>query len=215
MKLILVSDPGKIEGEHELVNEVLELGLDYFHLRKPDYTKKEIEAFLRRINPKYIKKVMLHSHHMLVGKYNIGGFHFPKSFLQNEDHIKLLELIKNARKRRLRIGTSVHSLQDAANLKGFNYYFLSPVFDSISKEGYKTKFDYEVLREFINDISSNKDQPEAIALGGIDENNIAKIKDFGFSGVALLGAIWKDFKVENFNYSVEKFREIQRQLNYE
>ncbi len=54
MKLILISNPENVEGEHELINVLLDKGVDYFHLRKPGQTKKEVEAFLNRINPKYI-----------------------------------------------------------------------------------------------------------------------------------------------------------------
>ncbi len=212
MKLLLISDPGKIEGEHELVNNLFESGVDYFHLRKPDYTKKEIEAYLKLLNPKYIKKVILHSHHILVSKYNIGGFHFPSSFLHNEDQVKVLELIKNARNRRIRTGTSVHSLEEAANIRGFDYYFLSPVFDSISKEGYKTSFSLEELGDFFHKRNHLKDQPEGIALGGIDEHNIAKLKDIGFSGAAFLGAVWKNFIVSDKDIVLQKFRKIQMQL---
>lgn len=213
MILLLISDPDKIEGENELVNKLFECGLDFYHLRKPNYSKDEMEAFLKQINPKFIRKTLLHSHHDLVKKYNIGGFHFPSAFLQNENNLK--ELIHEAKKRKLRTGTSAHSLQEAANLRGFDYYFLSPVFDSISKEGYKSSFDFKELKSFLKNSASEKNHPEAIALGGIDEDNIDVVKDMKFKGVALLGSIWKDFHKENLNLVLGKFNKIQQLVKYE
>lgn len=92
-----------------------------------------------------------------------------------------------------------HSLKELENCtEKYDYAFLSPIFDSISKIGYKSKFD---LRE-IKDFFKNRKE-KIIALGGIDEDKIDIIKDLGFHGIALLGAIWQN---EN---PVRKFKQVR------
>lgn len=92
-----------------------------------------------------------------------------------------------------------HSLVEleACNLK-YEYAFLSPVFDSISKVGYASKFDWQMLKA---SLTTKKDK--IIALGGVDEDKLNMIRDLGFSGIALLGAIWQN------ETPVEKFKQIK------
>jgi thiamine-phosphate pyrophosphorylase len=90
-----------------------------------------------------------------------------------------------------------HSLKELEEHKEkYEYAFLSPIFNSISKVGYKSKFDLIELKEKI----ANKN---IIALGGIDEDKIETCRSIGFAGVAVLGAIW------NNNSSVEKFKRLK------
>jgi len=94
--------------------------------------------------------------------------------------------------------TKFHSLNELENYKErYEYAFLSPIFDSISKEGYKSKFILQELKEKI----AGKN---LVALGGIDESKIETCRELGFSGVAVLGAIW------NSKNPVEKFKQIKR-----
>ncbi|MDF1674850.1 MAG: thiamine phosphate synthase [Vicingaceae bacterium] len=95
-----------------------------------------------------------------------------------------------------------HSLKELENCKEkYDYAFLSPVFDSISKAGYKSQLN---LKEVSNVLKNKKDK--IIALGGIDEDKINTIKAIGFSGIALLGTIWKsDNPVEKFKQIKEKW----------
>ena len=79
-----------------------------------------------------------------------------------------------------------------------NYMFLSPIFDSISKEGYGAAFTPEML----NDAAANKIiDNKVIALGGIDASHIQALKDWHFGGAAFLGDIWNridDKDVDNY-----------------
>lgn len=95
-----------------------------------------------------------------------------------------------------------HSLKELENCKEkYDYAFLSPVFDSISKAGYESHMD---LKEVEKVLKNREDK--IIALGGIDEDKIDTVKVLGFSGIALLGAIWKsDNPVEKFKQIKEKW----------
>ena len=100
-----------------------------------------------------------------------------------------------------------HSLKELEECKEkYEYAFLSPIFDSISKVGYKSKFSHELhqfTRNKLEKISviSGKN---IFALGGIDEDKIEICRELGFAGVAVLGAIWQN---EN---PVEKFIRIKK-----
>ena len=70
--------------------------------------------------------------------------------------------------------------------------FLSPIFDSISKTGYKSAFT-DSLNKFIQlkpQVITSVKNKNIIALGGVDENKIELVRKVGFSGAAVLGAIW-------------------------
>lgn len=81
-------------------------------------------------------------------------------------------------------------------------FFLSPIFNSISKRGYHSKFNFQELSIFLKKYNSSlisKNLGVAIALGGIDEEKIEIVRELGFSGVGVLGAIWES------NDPIEKF----------
>jgi len=90
-----------------------------------------------------------------------------------------------------------HSLSPSPSppIRRGEYFFLSPIFDSISKAGYKSKFDLLELKYFLLDkkvLPNGEDLGGAVALGGIDEDKIETCRELGFAGVAVLGAIWKN-----------------------
>lgn len=209
MKIILISDPGKIAGEQALVNALFEEGLEYFHLRKPGFTASDVEKYLKLIDPKFLKRIIIHSHYKIAEKYNIGGFHFPAHFLNDIDKKSYDEILNTARNRRLRTGTSIHTIVEAKHAKKLDYMFISPVFDSISKEGYKSVIQPGAFKKFLLEKATMKGYPEVIALGGVDEVHIPLLKDMGFDGLAILGAIWKDFSKDKMQLKVEKFQKIR------
>ena len=105
-----------------------------------------------------------------------------------------------------------HSLKELESLpltpsQGRGIIFLSPIFDSISKTGYKSKFDLKEIKSFLQ---KQKALPfgeglggALIALGGINESKIEICRELGFAGVAVLGAIW------NSENPLEKFLRIK------
>jgi thiamine-phosphate pyrophosphorylase len=95
-----------------------------------------------------------------------------------------------------------HSLIELANYnKPFQYAFLSPIFDSISKTGYKSTYNLTDVKNYLH----NNPTKKIVALGGIDEDKISIIEHVGFYGIALLGALWCN------KAPVEKFKRIKKQ----
>ena len=107
------------------------------------------------------------------------------------------------------LSASCHTLEEVQeDKKTCDYVFLSPIFDSISKEGYSSKFTPEAIREAVKaDIIDKK----VIALGGIDEENILRVKDFGFGGAAIMGGLWSKFNHSfdnNYQELIDHFRKF-------
>ena len=85
-----------------------------------------------------------------------------------------------------------HSLKELEECKEkYGHAFLSPIFDSISKIGYKSNFDLYELKKKVPSLLV-EGQRGVIALGGIDEDKIEICRELGFEGVAVLGAIWNN-----------------------
>ena len=57
---------------------------------------------------------------------------------------------------------------------------------------------------------------KVIALGGIDTFNLDEVKEYGFGGAAILGALWNKFDLRsNRNYSelITHFRKLKKQAD--
>jgi thiamine monophosphate synthase len=93
----------------------------------------------------------------------------------------------------LTLSASLHSLADVPQRVGqennrcpFDYVFLSPIFDSISKTGYPAaSFDEEALVQTLAGAAC-----DVVALGGLDARTALSAARTGFAGAALLGCLW-------------------------
>ena len=180
MKLFLVSSETGAQQETELVNHFFEKGLMHFHLRKPSWAIDETRTYLDQLNPLFYSMIVPHDHYELVHEYGLKGIHFNE---RNKVHFADYK-IQNTQK-----STSIHSLEELEDNPSdeFDYAFLSPVFDSISKAGYKSTFDLDDLQSKLKNRSKKS---EVVALGGVNAKNFLRCKAIGFDGAAVLGAVW-------------------------
>lgn len=173
-KLIVITTPSFFPDEASLIDLLFAEGMPRLHLRKPDCKRGELEALLDRISPAYYKRIVLHDWFDLAEERKLGGIHL------NRRNPEVPPLYKG------RISRSCHSLEEVIEYKPVcDYVFLSPIFQSISKEGYGNGFSLDGLREAKGIIDE-----KVIALGGICPQTIMKLKDIPFGGVAVLGALW-------------------------
>lgn len=176
MKLIVITSPAFLVDEGASVNALFEAGLEILHLRKPHSSSDEVERLVQSVSEPFRNRIVLHEHFELVGKYGLKGIHLnarnPVAPEGYHGHIS----------------RSCHSLQEVEEWKAVcNYVFLSPIYDSISKEGYGAHFTAEQLQDArLRGLIDEK----VVALGGICADNIPEVKSFGFGGVALLGDVW-------------------------
>lgn len=148
-----------------------------FHIRKPKWSRSKLEAYVSALPDDWRERSVLHSHFDLIHDFDLKGIHLNEKN-RREGVSKIFH--SNI------ISTSFHSIEDLLeDHTKYAYVFLSPIFDSISKVGYKTPFSVEDLRR-VNTISKHN----IIALGGVRPELKDTCKDFGFSGVAFLGAFW-------------------------
>lgn len=187
--LIIVSSPEMLENEPGVINQLFAAGLNLFHLRKPEAGEKEFSDLLTAISEEYRPRVVLHQHHQLAKEFGIHRIHFKEA-----ERMKLTESdYLSMENTRLVFSTSVHSSEAFQTLNGvFSYTFFGPVFESISKPGYKP------VKETKANIGKHR-STKLIGIGGITQANASSVFDKGFDGVAVCGTIWQSGnKVEVF-----------------
>jgi thiamine monophosphate synthase len=193
MKLIVISPPENLNEEKQILPSLFAEGLEKFHVRKPQFSKSEIESYISEIPAVYHPRLVIHGLPELQKSYSTGGLH-----------------LKNLTERNIYSGISVscsvHTFEEAENYASLcTYMFLSPVFDSISKEGYRSAFEPEQLKLFLKKYKAAGNKAELFALGGITAENIRKAAETGFDGAAALGFIWN-----NPAQAVEKFKTLKQ-----
>ncbi len=185
--------------EIELMKKLFEEGLTLFHLRRPTYDYKRMKDYLSRIPEEYHNRIVIHSHHKLALKFNLKGIHLTSKIRKSKFKFWYVKRFVVAKKKQLTVSTSLHHLAHLDSFDPlFNYVFLSPIFDSISKKDYQSGFNEFTLKKALE-----KSKYTVYALGGVELENIEKVNDYGFSGVALVGSIW------TAKYPVQAFKEIK------
>ncbi len=191
MKIIGVTLPYFIQNEAELIMCALDNGIDRMHIRKPDSTLYDFETLINNIKPEYRERITIHDHFNLAPKHSLGGIHVNSRNKEIPSNFNGI------------VSKSCHSLSELEECKGFDYVTLSPIFNSISKDNYKSNFSEEVLIEAKkNNIITSK----IIALGGITEKNICKLQHYGFGGAAILGYLWESSLADEMKDRVEKIK---------
>lgn len=189
--LIVITSEKDIPNEAEQLNQLFASGLEVLHLRKPNWNSEEVRHRLTTIDEKYHNRIVLHQSIELVHEFDLKGIHLKE--ITRKALVNTLDGFVNAYKSiGLTLSTSFHSVEELKNQgEKFDYVFLSPVFDSISKEGYEGKgFD-------VKDVSK-----KVIGLGGISSENINQLGELGYAGAAVLGTIW------NSNDPVNTFKTL-------
>lgn len=188
MKLIVVSSAYDIENEIGLIELMFRKGMDKFHLRKPNYTTKDYETFLDRLHPKFRKHIIIHSRHNMAFRYKLKGINLGR----NHKRTKLKTFWKVFKmkliNKKLIVTSEFDSLtQFNASRYPYDYVMLSPVYDSISKKGKRSKFNHSRLKKAFK----TKKNYEVYAGGGITASRIPHCQELGFDGVAVMGSIWE------------------------
>lgn len=198
MKLIAVTKPDFFIEEDKIITLLFEEGLDILHLRKPLACTTYMERLLTLIPEKYHRQIVTHEHFSLKQDYDLMGIHLnSRNPMEPEDY-------------KGHISCSCHSVEEVkAQKDDYDYVFMSPIFDSISKENYPSLYTPEQLRLAAKEGIIDK---RVVALGGITLNNILEVKDYGFGGAAVLGDLWERFntcKDQNYLEVIKHFRKLK------
>ncbi len=198
MKLIVITTPSFFIEEDKIITSLFEEGLDILHLRKPETPAMYSERLLTLIPQEYHKKIVTHEHFYLKEEFDLMGIHLnarnPKEPHDYDGHVSC----------------SCHSAEEVKNKKHFyDYVFMSPIYDSISKVNYYSTYSPEDLRQAQRERIIDQ---KVMALGGINEENILEIKDFGFGGAVILGDIWNKFdtySARNYLGVIDHFKKLK------
>lgn len=201
MKLILMTLPNVFIEEHLILNALFDEGLDILHIRKPNVEAVYTERLVSLIPETYRKRIVIHDNFQLKNEYKLKGIHL------NSRNPELPPKYKG------HISCSCHTPQDIiAHKKSCDYLFLSPIFNSISKENYNSKFSLQELQSLARQkIIDHK----VMALGGIQLGNIEQVKDLGFGGAVILGDLWNRFNIhstENYKDLLTHFRKLKKAI---
>lgn len=202
MKLIVITRPDFFVEEDKIITALFEEGLDLLHIRKPETSAAYSERLLTLIPSKYHKRIVTHEHFYLKEEFNLLGIHLnsrnPRKPFDYQGHVSC----------------SCHYISELKEYKNmYDYLFLSPIYDSISKREYRSPFSPEEIREAVKEGIIDTD---VMALGGINLDNIIEIKDYGFGGAVVLGDLWNKFDPctdSNYLEVINHFKRLKRMVD--
>lgn len=185
MKIIAITTPKIIDEDTYIIKGLLDRGIDTVHLRKPESSISECRKLLSTLDAEYRASIVIHDYPELYSEFSLRGIHINRN-------ITTLPEGYNGLKTR-----SCHSLEEIAHYKSdFDYLLLSPIFDSISKVGYRSTFNEDVLqRASTSGIIDSK----VIALGGVTLDKTSYLKGLNFGGAAMVGAIYNIDALDSLN----------------
>lgn len=168
---------------------ILDCGWSRVHLRHPMATTDDIRRLIESLPTDYHKRLWLHDHHGLSNEYSLGGLqlnsrqpHPPTGY-------------KGA------LSLSCHTVAEVKlpRSKEFVSVTLSPVFDSMSKQGYRAAFSPGELMTLTA-------ADHVIALGGITPETLPQLERYEFEGFAVLGYLFSASSSTDLNERLIKLQ---------
>jgi thiamine monophosphate synthase len=205
MKIVVMSPPKYLKNEEEIITKLFENGLNTYHILKPFFGRNRLEAYVKNIPAQFHNRIIIHSHHTLVRKFNLQGVHYSDNELQTTFRNWWREKIVASKAESLMKVTSHQKLATLYHKKDvhFDYVFLMPVFNSITG-CYQSGYYEDELKTAIQ--KSNK---KIIVLGGVNIDQIKKIMELGFYGMALGSCLWnKENPVQEYSKITQRCNEL-------
>jgi len=191
MKIIVITPETFHAAEAGTINNLFRAGLEYLHIRKPAAKEETVRALIKCIDQSFYRRIIIHKYVSLQEEMKLGGIHIKLETFST--------LVKSAFEGIL--SASAHRIEECRSLSKPNaHLFISPVFNSLSKEGYLAN---PTLLNKGNIARGGK----LIALGGISAHNILEVEKNGFDGAAVLGYLW------NSTNPVNQFLQLQKALS--
>lgn len=180
---VIITKPAFFDGEAAMIMQFLRQGrADLLHIRKPSATIEQTERLISEISPDCRGRLVLHDHHSLAMKYGLYGVH-----LNSRNPLPPKEWKGSVSK-------SCHSLEEVKEWKErCDYVSLSPIFDSISKNGYLSAFTPDDIAMAAR---SGTIDNKVFALGGVTFNRLQEVQSMGFGGAMILGDAWKSQELQ-------------------
>lgn len=176
MKIIAITTPKVVAEDAHIIARLLDMGIDAIHLRKPDSDIGECRRLLCELSAEQRSKIIIHDYPELYDEFSLKGIHINKNVVSLPDDYRGFK------------SRSCHTFEELTRYKSdYDYLFLSPVFDSISKVGYRSRFSHDELqRAAAEGVIDDK----VVALGGVTFDKIPYLESLNFGGVAMLGCLY-------------------------
>jgi len=174
MELIAITLPWFYPSEGADIARKLRSGqYSRIHIRKPGAEESMVRKLIEEIPADLRPRISLHDCLGIASETGVGGVHLNRRNPEPPEGWNGL------------VSTSLHSIAEARSLAPkFNYAFLSPIYPSLSKPGYRGEgFDPEELSRNLT--------PDVYALGGVTHECLPELERMGFRGAAMLGAAWQ------------------------
>jgi thiamine-phosphate pyrophosphorylase len=184
LRLSLVTDRTQTRGRDltALVVECLDAGLPAVQVREKDLPAAELAALCRRLRePTRARGALLVVNDRADVALAVGA----DAVQRTHASLTVAEL-RTVADKRLRIGASVHSLEDAlaAEADGADWIVFGPVYDTASKRQYGAPQGLAKLEAVARVV-----RIPVIAIGGIVPERVAEVRAAGAHGVAAISAI--------------------------
>ena len=196
MRKIAITEPYFFSGEAEMIVSLLEEhGFWRVHIRKPGATRQQVKKLVEEIPKHLYPSLSFHDHFDLAAELSAGGIHLNSRNPEAPSGWGGL------------ISRSFHSAGEIGSCD-YDYAFLSPIYPSISKPGYKSVYEPEELKMHVNS--------KIFALGGVTPEKFDEIDRLGFGGCAMLGCAWRttlnmrDFGLQFITHPVGKIPILQQ-----
>ncbi len=197
-EIVIISPFAPVEKEAYFINCFFKLGLDYYFVRHPTATPRQLTEIQRGVAEPYRNRLI---------------FHYTNRYL-NPERVHLHESLRNELKegwvrsmvgKGIFVSTSVHDPFSLRYLPDYYHFaFISPLFNSISKPGYQAE-DKDIWNAPVY-----KGNVKLMALGGIQYDNLHLPLSHHFDGVALLGVVCNTPNpIAAFERIMHKFRNFR------
>ncbi len=187
MKIVILTPELDKVNETGIVNQLFDTGLELLHIRKIGYSTDRYRKYISEIQPEYRSRLVMHGGGFdMCNEFSVAGLHLTSA----QRSLSPVEISKyNAN----RMSSSFHKWSEITSCNlNFDYVFISPVFDSISKTNYKAGVDFRGLDKMKLRLQElNRPVPEVFGLGGIDIPHLQILREHHFDGAAVYGAVWK------------------------
>jgi thiamine-phosphate pyrophosphorylase len=184
LRLCLVTDRAQTRGRDlvGIVGDCLAAGLPAVQVRERDLGAAQLAALCRRLRAPTRERGAL----LIVNDRVDVALAVGADAVQRTGASLAVDEIRSITGQRLRIGASVHSLDDAidAEAKGADWLVFGPVYDTPSKRRYGAPQGLDALAKVTGRV-----RLPVIAIGGITPERVGEVKAAGARGVAAIAAI--------------------------
>jgi thiamine-phosphate pyrophosphorylase len=180
MQIAVISPESSDPREVPAMAGFFAAGLKRYHVRKPEWTARTLEGWLRTLPAEWRTRLILHQHHSLVDRLGLGGRHDRDRPSQQSAPSRSCHDLRGLRR----------------HLTTCDQILFGPVFPSLTKPGYgpSPDFPWDELKALLKGrrAMGSGNGSRVLAIGGVTAAGLARCDELGFDGAAVLGAVWND-----------------------